>query len=270
MEVLIPVPATVYREKRDRDKVYRLRPMKEGELPGWKPPDDQQGLRPLWLKHLTATEPASGYLTLRGLEHFLRGSDVAAEDIISQSSLFDLDYRTGIGIAPDRRVAEESQIFGRGFLALKRDVFFYIEIVLPDGVSAGAIFDEIRTIPLGGEGRHVSIWREVQPVPWPNVHVNDGTKKMLVLMTTPCAFEAGWKPQILDGHVVSAAVPGSLAFSGWDLARGGPKPTRFAVPAGTVYFLNSLPEDWGGTLAESDEDHQQGWGCCLTGVWNDD
>ncbi|HMQ15223.1 MAG TPA: type III-B CRISPR module-associated protein Cmr3 [Phycisphaerae bacterium] len=270
LEVLIPVPATLHREKRDPDKLHRLSPLPNGQLPGWNPPDNQKGLRPLWLKHLPATEPASGYLTRCGLERFLRGREVSAGDIVGEDTLFALDYRTGIGIAPDRLVAAESQIFGRGFLALKQDegVCLYAEVEIQNDASDGAIFGQIKTIPLGGEGRHV-ILRRVRPFSWPEAKPRD-KQRPLVLLITPCAFEAGWKPRVLDSRLVSAAVPGSLPFSGWDLARGGPKPTRFGVPAASVYFLNSLPENWARTLAESDEDRRQGWGCCLTGVWNDE
>jgi len=268
IDVLVPVPGSLHREKRDKDKLHRLSPLPSGQLPGWNPPDDQQGLRPLWLKHLPATEPASGYLTRHGLEQFLRGEQVDARSIVEPESLFGWDHRTGIGIDSIRLVAQESQIFGRGFLALQPDVWLYAEVILPDAAPDGAIFDEFKTIPLGGEGRHVLVHR-VKPFPWPDVRPN-GRQKPFVLLTTPCAFEAGGKPCAWNGRLVSAAVPGSLAFSGWDLARGGPKPTRFAVPAGSVYFLDSLPAAWPGTLAESEEDRRQGWGCCLTGVWNDE
>jgi len=266
--VLVSMPATLHREKRATERLHRLSPLPNRHLPGWNPPDDQIGLRPLWLKQLPVTEPASGYLTRRGLEQFLHGNPVAAEDIVPQDALFDFDYRTGIGIAPDRLVAQESQIFGRGFVALRKEVFLYAEVVLPEGAPTGAAFDGIKTLPLGGEGRH-AILRSVAPFSWPRVAATD-KRKPFVLLTTPCAFKAGWKPCVLDGRLVSAAVPGSLAFSGWDLARGGPKPTRFAVPAGSVYFLESMPDGWPETLAEGDEDRQQGWGCCLTGVWNDE
>lgn len=268
VDVLVPAPAILHREKRDPNKLHRLSPLPSGQLPGWNPPDDQKGLRPLWLKHLAATEPASGYLTLRGLKRFLNGNAVAAGDIVPPEDLFGLDYRIGIGIAPGRSVAEESQIFGRGFLALKQDVFLYAEIVLPDETDDGTVLDEIKTIALGGEGRHAML-RRVAPLSWPTVSAQR-SQKPLVLMTTPCAFGAGWKPRALDSHLVSAAVPGSLAFSGWDLARGGPKPTRFAVPAGSIYFLDSIPDEWPETLSESDEDRRQGWGCCLKGVWTDE
>jgi len=267
-DVLVPVPATLHRERKRPGHIYRLAPLPDGQLPGWSPPLDRKGLRPLWLKHLAATEPVSGYLTPSGLKMFLQGAAIEAEHILPPDDLFGLDYRTGIGIAPDRLVSEESQIFGRGFLALKEDVFLYVEIVLPDVAGDGAVLDVIKTIPIGGEGRHAML-RRVAPFAWPQV-VPTGKQKPLILLTTPCAFEAGWKPRALNGRLVSAAVPGAVAYSGWDLARGGPKPTRFAVPAGSVYLLDAMPDKWEGTLAENDEDRQQGWGCCLKGVWTDE
>ena len=79
---------------------------------------------------MSPTEPATGCLTPQGLARFLRGEGVTEEDIVPTGDLFDLDYRTGIGISPDRLVAEDSQIFGRGFLALKEGVFLYAEVEL--------------------------------------------------------------------------------------------------------------------------------------------
>lgn len=270
LEVLVPVPANLHREKHEHTgPLHRLTPLPNNQLPGWNPPQNQEGLRPLWLKHLIPTEPAVGYLTSRGLGRFLAGEKVTDEDLVAADALFGLDYRTGIGISPDRLVAEESQIFGRGFLALKKNVFLYAEIKVPADAPVDGLFDQIKTLTLGGEGRHVKVERLQSPVTWANKQPN-GNQKPLILLTTPCPFQAGWKPQILDGRLVAAAVPGSLAFSGWDLARGGPKPTRFAVPAGSVYFLESLPNNWQHSLAENDEDRQQGWGCCLTGVWTDE
>lgn len=270
MELLVPVPATMHLEKhRQSSRLHRLTPLPMGQLPGWNPPQDQQGLRALWLKHSSPTEPAAGYLTLTGLERFLHDGEVTSGDIVTADELFGLDYRTGIGISPDRLVAEESQIFGRGFLALKKNVFLYTEIEVPADTPADVLFDQLKTVTLGGEGRHATLTRLPSPFTWPN-QLPTGKQKPLILLTTPCPFEAGWKPRILDGQLVAAVVPGSLAFSGWDLARGGPKPTRFAVPAGSVYFLESIPNNWQQSLAENDEDRRQGWGCCLTGVWTDE
>jgi len=68
---------------------------------------------------------------------------------------------------------------------------------------------------------------------------------------------------------VAAAVPGHVAFSGWDLARRGPKPTRFAAPAGSVYFLEGSVGTTAveGSLANP-ADAVLGWGAFVEGVWN--
>ena len=63
---------------------------------------------------------------------------------------------------------------------------------------------------------------------------------------------------------------GSLPVSGWNMATGGPRPTRFAVPAGSVYFLEGAAEFLSNDcLADSPDDRIQGWGCFARGVWND-
>ncbi len=288
VEVLVPAPANLHREKdqwcveseescdpepvkshpeKDQPgRLCRLFPLLDDLLPGWSPPGGQQRLRPLWLHKMVPTEPVSGFLTPAGLARFLRASDPAPQDIVSPEKLFGWDYRIGIGIAPDRLVAQESQIFGRGFLTLQKGVVFYAELIVPEHASVIQILDQIKIFPLGGETRQVILHR-VDPFRWPEITLADG-QKPLVLLTTPCVFEAGWKPRVLDTRLVSAAVPEPLAFSGWDLARGGPKPTRFAVPAGSVYFLDSLPPLPLQTLAETDEDHRQGWGCALIGAWS--
>ncbi len=270
LEVLVPVPAVLHKEKKGTAGMLRsMAPLPAGQLPGWTSPEHGQGLRPTWLKHLPATEPVRGYLTQQGLEQFVRGGDVSASAALPESELFGLDYRTGIGISRDRLVAEESQIFGRGFLALRKHVFLYAEVEVPEDAALGSFLDDIETLPLGGEGRHALIRRLDQPFDWPKPPELRGREKPLVLVTTPCAFQSCWQPEILDGHIVAAVVPGAVAFSGWNLAWGGPKPTRFAVPAGTVYFLETLADSLPDSLAESDEERKQGWGCYLKGVWTD-
>lgn len=273
IEVFIPAPAILHKPKQptqESNTLYRLSPLPANNLPGWNPLSGQENLRPLWLKQMVSTETVSGYLTKSGLEKFLRGYEVDANDLVSHSDLYILDYRTGIGISPERLVAEKSQIFGRGFLALKENVFLYGEVRLPDETPERAGLDSIDLLAFGGENRHVKLQCMDQSYDWPIIEPINANQKPLILLTTPCVCNAGWKPQCLNGRIAAAAVPGSIAFSGWDLARGGPKPTRFAVPAGSVYFLDSLPDSLSDSLAETEEEQRQGWGCYLKGVWNDE
>ena len=49
----------------------------------------------------------------------------------------------------------------------------------------------------------------------------------------------------------------------------GPRPTRFAVPAGTVYCVEGAFTPASGSLCSDAELVQEGWGFALRGVWND-
>jgi CRISPR-associated protein Cmr3 len=271
IDVLVPMPGILHKSKSDKkeNSLHTLKPLAAGELPGWNPTGNQAGLRPLWLRSLDSTEPASGFLTQAGLRQFLAGETVATSHVVAPAELYSLDHRTGIGISPDRLVAEESQIYGRGFLALKEGISIYAEVVLPDDAPGPTYFDELRMMSIGGEGRYAAVRRLSHAFSWPQIKANPKQKPFVVL-TTPCSFQAGWKPQCLADRIIAAAVPGSIPFSGWDLANRCPKPTRFAAQPGSVYFLESLPEHELNSLAETDEERQLGWGCCLTGVWTDD
>ncbi|MBM4092743.1 MAG: type III-B CRISPR module-associated protein Cmr3 [Planctomycetes bacterium] len=272
LEVLMPVPAVLHvdkkRERATSGTLPQLRPMRPDRLPGWQPPKSTPALWPLWVRHPQPTEPATGYLTRAGLDAFLRGDAVPSDEVIKPDALFGFDRRTGIGINADRLSAEESLIYGANFLVLKPNVTLYAEAILPDGIDSKT-FAGINTVAFGGEGRRVRLTVLNQPYSWPDHTPTEHRQKPLVLLTTPALFDRRWQPASLAGRLVAAAVPGAVAVSGWDLARGGPKPNRFAVMAGSTYFLDLPLNPWPETLSDSDPDQQQGWGCFIKGVWTE-
>ncbi|MDY0170728.1 MAG: type III-B CRISPR module-associated Cmr3 family protein [Thermoguttaceae bacterium] len=282
-EVLFPMPASLHVPKKangSEPKLVRLTPLAAAEvLPGWKLTRTiaEPALRPLWHRVREATEPARGFLKPEGMRAFLCGDDIPPDTFLKAEALYGFDHRTGIGISADTMTAEKSLIYTANFLALRtepaenRQVVMYAEIQLPQGAPEGLV-DGIRTIAFGGEGRRVAVHRLPVPFDFAGLSARPSSARgnSLVVLTTPCPCEARWKPAALADRVVAAAMPGAVAVSGWDLARGGPKPSRFAVPAGSVYFaegeLTNLPL----CLADSEADRRQGWGCYLTGVWNHD
>jgi CRISPR-associated protein Cmr3 len=278
VDVLVPVPAVLHQAK-DGGELERLKPLKAGALPGWR-----GELRPLWLRHKEPTEPATGYLTNAGLQRFLKGGVPEPGQLLKDGALFGLDHRTGIEITGDQLTAKDGGIYGASFLALRpgyvppdsRDegekpfaVGLYAELVYPQGLPPTCQALDGSTLPLGGEGRRVAV-RCQDPWTWPEGQPKNPKEKPLLVLTTPGLFAAPGRPEVLKDCLAAAAVPAAVAVSGWDLARGGPKPNRFAAAAGSVYFLDSLPDNLPDALSDRDEDRAQGWGCYVKGVWTDE
>lgn len=261
---LVPVPATLM-ELTNTNEIVRLDPLRDpNELPGWQPPEKE--MLPLWCRDLHPAKRKSGYLTIDGLMQFLHGGTPARDCFISSNQLFDYDKRTGIVINDHSLATEESMIYAADMLALHANVKFYAEIETACESSQKWCEEQTmkRTaITFGGQGRR-SIVEKVEAVKWPNM-LNNNTQRLSLLLITPAIFNDRWKPQELNP--VAAAVPGYQAVSGWDIAHGGPKPNRFAVQAGSVYFLDQPSETIPQWLC-GEEDNQLGWGTYLMGEWN--
>lgn len=282
-ELVFPMPAALYQKKKRSDQDIRLQlglPLNPQKfLPGWKPPLDN--MRPVWIQTEEDLEPASGYLNFAGMEKFLRGELPDNEQIVSAGQLFDFDNRTGIAIKWDTLTCEERHLYTASFLALKKGVAFYIELFLPK--EAVSTWKSISVLRWGGEGKRAEVIHLDAPLRWPERPQRNGGRPFFVL-TTPSIFAEGWFPRGLKRQLVAAVVPGEIAVSGWDLLRQGPKRTRFGVAAGSVYFLDDVPEEFKPktdegqqgegiedtcrSLADDEFDQRQGWGCFLQGVWN--
>ena len=262
-EVLVPAPVSLRREKKEVESqekaiLSRLDPLKF-TLPGWRP--EAQEMLPLWRYGREAVEAVSDFLKPSGLRRFLEGSTPQADDLVPTSCLYDFEDRTGIGVDAKRNTAAESLIYGIRMLTLKPQAGLYAE-VSGSTLALEPLATEPALMKFGGEGRHVIVHAAESGADWPSVPPVAGMGR-IVLLTTPAHFN-GWKPPGLEP--VAAAVGGYQAVSGWDLAKGGPKPNRFMVPAGSVYFFPSgtqLPDE----LVDR-EDTKAGWGCFVEGNWN--
>jgi CRISPR-associated protein Cmr3 len=167
-------------------------------------------------------------------------------------------------------------------------------------------------LPFGGEGGRVTVrltnrwdW-EKECYPKDLCAALSETKPgehFFSLMISPTIFRANanaddnrppWYPGNLLGNLRAAAVSRPLAISGWshndndsiNRAAGHPRPTRYAVPAGSVYFwergncteCKKEGEKNGRKefkkdipclhqIAESPADRAKGWGLALKGIW---
>ncbi len=264
--LLYSAPASL--RQLDNQALVRLDPLPADQpLPGWTPKSG--GMVPLWARNRLALKPLDKiWITHAGMSIFLSGKTPSQTDLVRSDELYGFEDRTGIAIDPDKGLAQEGMLYATRRLVLKTGVRFWAQVegsaevldLLPKQ-------DESRLLPFGGEGRQVSVTsRDLQNSPraaHPEA-VQGSIDGCCLVLATP-AFMNGWRPQGID--LLSAAVPGHIPVSGWDLARGGPKPTRFAVRAGSVYFLSTgtdrqLPSGFGDPGETS-----LGWGEYCKGVW---
>ncbi len=114
----------------------------------------------------------------------------------------------------------------------------------------------------------------IEAVKWPEATAEG--ERSLWLLATPGIFgghdghpRADRPDAIAPPAKLRAAASGSpLAVSGWDIAMNGPRPTRFAVPAGAVYYVEGTFAPAHDSLCSESELVQEGWGFALRGVWN--
>ncbi len=265
-EVLIPVPANLRQEKKTlrqekKTRLVRLDPLKT-PLPGWQPQVPE--MLPLWWRCGRETvEAADGFLKLSGLGRFLEGGLPEPGDLIREpeKEVYEFDNRTGISVDPQRNAAQEGRIYAVRMLVIKPTAGLYAELKGPADVLAPLATEPV-LMKFGGEGRHVVVRAADHGMSWPNIPP-EPNRGRLVLLTTPAWFN-GWKPPGIKP--VAAAVGKHQSVSGWDLAKGGPKPNRFMVPAGSVYFVE--PNAQVPRQLVNDEDARVGWGCFVEGNWS--
>lgn len=211
------------------------------------------------------------------------------------------ERRVHVAIAPTQQTAQEGMLFATEGLR-----FVYSPADLPSRSMRLALtlrcgdprFKAGLTV-LGGE-RRTSFLRRAQN-PWPGCldlelsrlpaslrgAFPDVRHAARVILLTPALFEQGAVPiEIAGQQVLACAVPRPLVISGWDYeqvtdAQGrkrarGPKPTRRAVAAGSVYWVR-LPDDataakewvertWLSCISDDEQDRRDGFGLCVLGV----
>jgi CRISPR-associated protein Cmr3 len=220
------------------------------------------------------------WLTESGWRSYLAGATPSAADLVKSSQLWSLDHRVGVGLDATTRRAADGRLFsvqavtmtqrgnrigtdkqsGKPLLA-DYDVGFL-------AAASGAIPPQVGTVRLGGDGRAAAIHPVTASLPETDFDAMARAGKCRLILSSPGLFgsprpqageglgvRAGWLPtgviQEADGayrfnlhgvraRVVCAAVPRAEVVSGWDLARGQPKPAQRAAPTGSVYWLEDL------------------------------
>ena len=148
-------------------------------------------------------------------------------------------------------------------------------------------------LKLGGEGRSF-FYKQSSHNPNP-FNSEDAVKQLKekiqesgifkLYFAAPAIFDQGWLPKwiskktfkaqysSLSFELITAAVGKPISISGWNMKDNIPKPTRQAVPAGSVYYFKVIKEQCVDTIFDtfhyrniSDFQAAEGYGLCFVGA----
>lgn len=277
---LLPCPMNLRTAKDDPDRWLVALPTDRGESPvdGWQHAD---GLWPMEFPSDPDPKFDPVHLTPSGLRKYQQQlglpaanrnelSLVKGEDYLEQDEVFSIDHRIGIEIDPKSLATKKSQLYGIGLLALRSGFGMYVEIEMPDSLAQKL---DKKSFAFGGEGKCVRARLTGESMFPPAAAPVAGPR--MTYLATPTFLSAKATPHRPlppsdIGTIRGAASDRPLAVSGWDIARGGPRPTRFAVPGGAVYFWDGPANVEGlmGDIPDRDARLQEGWGFAIPADWN--
>lgn len=268
-------PASLVKLRSSPSSLARLVPLDKAAVPGWEPPPGSPSLlQPLGLPGDAEWEPLDGpaWMSEPQLKGFLSGGTLPpARDLITSEQVRAAETRTGITIDAMRGTVEESALYSAVFTRLQRDWAIRVDLSYPDDNESQIkkALQEWPWLRLGGEKRAVSIERRKwAPHPEAQAEAHAEGSQPLLYLATPGCFGRGWLPAALSDTLAAAATDRPLAFSGWNLARRRPEPSRWAVRAGAVYYLKGdAPALDNDCLSDEPADRDAGWGVALKGTW---
>lgn len=259
VEPFFAMPRDLRRLKNGKG-LTRLKPRRG--CPGWK------GLTPnhlpLWPQvRPEEMEKADAFLLSGGgMSQYLNDIEIGLEAIRPPEEFYQLEERVGIGMDATTRGSERGKIYSTKSLRLRPGVGFYAAVTVPD--AGVGLVRSLKALQLGGDRRLV----EVRTTEAWQPKVERRGEGAAIVLTSPGFFASGWLPSAIAAqNLVGAAVGGPFSVSGWDLAAGGPKPTRFGADAGSVYLVTgnvSLPA----VCSEGEDDRLVGYGSYLKGNWS--
>ncbi|MBI3463838.1 MAG: hypothetical protein HY000_12395 [Planctomycetes bacterium] len=255
--------------------------------PRWLRPEPD--LLPMWLPPGGPAAPGGrnpeypgGFLTLDGVCKFLLGRLPVDDDWFDDSELYGFDPRIGIEIDADALTSERGKMYGVQFLALRPKIVrprrpfhgcrigLYAEL-LPASADARKSLEQalsgVPAIAVGGEGRYATLSLAASRVLWPES--NQQLSRSAWMLATPATLtdadgKSTWRPNLPPGRLQAAALRAGTGVSGWNVTAGGPRATRFAVPAGAMYYVEGHESPFPAAGIEAAD---EGWGFALQGTW---
>jgi CRISPR-associated protein Cmr3 len=188
----------------------------------------------------------------------------------------DHERRVHVALDPETQTAADGQLFSTDGLRFSK-----VGQSLALEFSANDARLQTGLATLGGD-RRVSFLRRVDRwVPALPAAVKAVGRRARVVLVTPALFKNGALPESIGGaKVVAAVVPRAEVISGFDQSLGadgrarGPKPSRRAVAAGSVFWVDLagldvsawLEKVWWKEISDDEQDRRDGFGLAVVGV----
>lgn len=293
-----PADALIHRNQAGEVALAALRPQSIAPEEGCNLP---AGLSPLLPTVPVTGKPPSGYewWSWQDLIHWLADDEGGATPVPSPIHPPDVEERMHVAIDDQKGTSREGLLFGVQLLSFERYRWHSQTLREQWSLLVRVEAEEPLTLRsvglLGGEKRLTAVEQVAQPA-WPPCPEQlrsalQGAKRVRMIVATPAIFQGGWKPGWLDDQLegmppgasqvrlrlVSASVYRHEAVSGWDyrIHQRGPKPVRWLVPQGSVYFFEVVSGEagvladalWLQSVCDSSEDQRDGFGLALWAIW---
>ena len=174
------------------------------------------------------------------LLRYLAGDEVEG---IPSDQLFCFDSHLGIGMDYARKITETGQIYQVRYVSPHKGVGLLLEVLSQDYSD----WPESGMMRLGGEARAATYTQvSVEPIPQLIDNYPKLPDRFKVYFTTPTWFEKGWEPiswqKFFEGNLVlrTAAIGRYRSVGGFDMENSIHKPALRYVPAGSVYYFETL------------------------------
>ncbi|AAL81252.1 type III-B CRISPR module-associated protein Cmr3 [Pyrococcus furiosus DSM 3638] len=208
----------------------------------------------------------SGYVTESILEKYLKGELKEVEE--NKVIRIEKEKRIGIKLSREKKVVEEGMLYTVEFLRIEK-IYAWIE---DPGCGIKDILSSYEFLTLGGESRVAFV--EVDDKT-PDIFNRElgSTKKALFYFSTPTIGKVGEIVQELekrlnakiDDYLLVSSRP--TAISGWDMHEKKPKGTKFAIPPGSVLFVEFKEEVEVPPYIKLGKLKKLGYGLALGGIW---
>jgi len=265
---VFPLPRNIVKHKTDTEEFFKIKPMKV-----------KWGNLTILAGKYMHYKGVGCFLDKQNLRKYLLGNFQPSEDnIIKEGDIVKREERVGIKLR-DEKTTEEGFFYTCQFLRLEEDVGLSVWL---DGRLKDYL-ENTGIIKLGGEGRgaYYQVFGNFE-IDWEKDIIDrvneDG--RFLLYMATPTIVEQNgtctWDIKIeienklgVTVNSLYAAIDKAQPVGGWDVAKKMPKLARYAIPQGSVYFIEfsgEVSRAW----VKLGKLLKLGFGLGFVGVWGDE